>query len=192
MVCVNVVLWHAHPNTTAFNFPPSSSTRITGTARSAGPRAFTPSITPLAVNSRRFITRFATPLPQEIFAGNIFPAAALATSTNRSIIHFVYSTVSGRRFTCDLEAARDAGHIDAAPHYNSVFRVLEDADTTPVLKRLIIQSSVPLRVEGAGVTEEFIHSHPAGQITVLRKKTDATQHGDRLRNWIETEHANGT
>lgn len=57
----------------------------------------------------------------------------------------VYSTLSGRRFTCDLQAAEAAGYVAKAPHYNSVFRVLEDAEITGVLKRLIIQSSAPLR-----------------------------------------------
>jgi transposase len=62
-----------------------------------------------------------------------------------SALFKVYSTVSGRRFSTDLREARDAGHIDAAPHYNSVFRVLEDANTTAILKGLVIRSSLPLR-----------------------------------------------
>ena len=57
----------------------------------------------------------------------------------------VYSTFSGRRFTTDLLTARDAGHIDHAPHYNSVFRVLEDARVTPILNGLIPLSALPLR-----------------------------------------------
>ncbi len=57
----------------------------------------------------------------------------------------VYSTFSGRRFSTDLRDAKDAGHIDQAPHYNSVFRVLEDANTTAILKGLVIRSSLPLR-----------------------------------------------
>ena len=57
----------------------------------------------------------------------------------------VYSTVSGRRFTTDLKDACERGYLSVAPHYNSVFRVLEDVDTTPVLKRLVIRSSLPLK-----------------------------------------------
>lgn len=56
----------------------------------------------------------------------------------------VYSTVSGRRFTCDLQDARERGFIGHAPHYNSIFRVFEDAETTPVLIDLIERSSIPL------------------------------------------------
>lgn len=58
----------------------------------------------------------------------------------------VYSTFSGRRFMSDMRAARDRGHVAAAPHYNSIFRVLEDPTVTPTLKSLVIRSSLPLRV----------------------------------------------
>ena len=58
--------------------------------------------------------------------------------------------------------------------------------------QLLRVGSVPFRVEGARVTDEFIHSHPAGQIPVLRKKAHATEHRDRLRNRIEIKHAQGT
>ena len=57
----------------------------------------------------------------------------------------VFSTVSGRRFSCDLEDAKTKGYIDDAPHYNSIFRCLESKDLTPILHRLITQSSLPLR-----------------------------------------------
>jgi transposase len=57
----------------------------------------------------------------------------------------VYSGFSGRRFSTDLRDAREAGHVERAPHYNSVFRVFEDAAITPTLHRLITRSSLPLR-----------------------------------------------
>jgi transposase len=59
-------------------------------------------------------------------------------------VYKVYSTVSGRRFMCDLRDARERGFIGDAPHYNSVFRVFEDPSVTPILKELIVQSSLPL------------------------------------------------
>ncbi len=37
----------------------------------------------------------------------------------------IYSTVSGRRFSTDLEEAKDKGYLTRLPHYNSVFRYLE-------------------------------------------------------------------
>ena len=57
----------------------------------------------------------------------------------------VYSTVSGRRFTTDLKAAASAGHLTRAPHYNSIFRVLEDDATTPIFRHLVTLSSLPLK-----------------------------------------------
>ena len=67
-----------------------------------------------------------------------------------SAVFKVYSTISGRRFTTDLESAREAGHIEKAPHFNTVFGVLEDEATGPILIKLIERSSLALRtVESA-------------------------------------------
>jgi len=57
----------------------------------------------------------------------------------------VYSTFSGRRFMSDLREAHKRGYIWKAPHYNSVFRCLEDDSVTPVLRNLVTQSSLPLK-----------------------------------------------
>jgi transposase len=70
----------------------------------------------------------------------------------------VYSTVSGRRFSTDLRGAQEKGFIVEAPHYNSVFRCLEDPALTPILKGLIIESSKPLasvEVDFAGDSSGF-------------------------------------
>jgi transposase len=57
----------------------------------------------------------------------------------------VYSTVSGRRFMTDLRAACQQGLIDRAPHYNSIFNVIESEAVTPILYDLIAASAAPLR-----------------------------------------------
>jgi transposase len=57
----------------------------------------------------------------------------------------VYSTVSGRRFMSDLRDAKAKGFIASTPHYNSIFNYLENPALTPLLRRLIEQSSLPLR-----------------------------------------------
>lgn len=57
----------------------------------------------------------------------------------------VYSTVSCRRFTSDLTDAHSKGYVSKAPHYNSVFRCLEDEHLTPILHKLITRSSLPLK-----------------------------------------------
>jgi transposase len=58
----------------------------------------------------------------------------------------VYSTFSGRRFMRDLRGAQSKGYLRTVPHYNSIFRTLEDAKLTPILRGLIIESSLPLKV----------------------------------------------
>jgi len=57
----------------------------------------------------------------------------------------VYSTASGRRFTCDLKDAHSKGYLSKAPHYNSISRYLENPGLTPILKGLIEESSLPLQ-----------------------------------------------
>jgi transposase len=58
----------------------------------------------------------------------------------------VYSTFSGRRIMSDLWDAQDKGYLRTALHYNSIFRTLENEELTPLLRGLIIESSLPLKV----------------------------------------------
>jgi hypothetical protein len=55
----------------------------------------------------------------------------------------VYSTVSGRRAATDIRECEAKGHIDHAPHYNSIFGYLENPALTPILKSLIEESASP-------------------------------------------------
>ena len=63
----------------------------------------------------------------------------------------VYSTVSSRRFACDLADAQAKGHIDKAPHFNSVLNYLRLPELTPILRNLIAETSRPL----ASVEQDF-------------------------------------
>jgi len=56
----------------------------------------------------------------------------------------VFSTVSGRRATSDIEACAAAGHMVKAPHYNSLFNYFEKPELTPLLTTLIQESAAPL------------------------------------------------
>jgi transposase len=62
-----------------------------------------------------------------------------------TVVAKVYSTMSGRRFTCDLRTAQEREFIDKAPHYNSAFRYLESPSLTPLLKHLIEETAKPLK-----------------------------------------------
>ncbi len=57
----------------------------------------------------------------------------------------VYSTVSQRRFMCDLDDAKDRGYLERTPHYNAIGASLEDEALTPILTKLIIAASLPLK-----------------------------------------------
>ena len=62
----------------------------------------------------------------------------------------VYSTVSGRRASTDIKQAHTEGHIQKAPHYNSISLHMRDPALTPILKALIEDSALPLKaVENA-------------------------------------------
>jgi hypothetical protein len=63
-----------------------------------------------------------------------------------SAVFKVYSTISARRFMCDLDEAHRRGHVGYLPSFNSVLRALDNPDTTPVLFDLIRQSALPLSV----------------------------------------------
>lgn len=62
-----------------------------------------------------------------------------------SVVMKVFTTFSGRRASSDLRECKAKGHIDAAPHYNSVFNYLGDARLTPILKTLVEESAAPLK-----------------------------------------------
>jgi transposase len=62
-----------------------------------------------------------------------------------SAVFKVFTGMSGRRFTCDLEEAQRRGHIGHAPHHNSIFNYLESPKLTPILQALIVRSARPLR-----------------------------------------------
>lgn len=57
----------------------------------------------------------------------------------------IYSTFSGRRFMTDLREAHEKGYIRKVPHFNTIFNYLEMPELTPILRSLIIESSLPLK-----------------------------------------------
>lgn len=68
-----------------------------------------------------------------------------------SAVFKVYATVSTRRFISDLQDACEKGYLARVPHYNSICNYFEDADLTPILRDLIVESSLCLK----SVEEDF-------------------------------------
>jgi len=56
----------------------------------------------------------------------------------------VFVGMSGRRATTDVRACETAGHVDHAPHYNSLFRCVEDPALLPLFRALVDESAKPL------------------------------------------------
>ena len=57
----------------------------------------------------------------------------------------VFSTFSSRRFACDLADAHEQGYLSQLMNSVSICAYLESPLMTPILKNLIVQSSLPLR-----------------------------------------------
>jgi transposase len=62
-----------------------------------------------------------------------------------SVVFKVYECLSGRRFMSDLMEAKRRGYLSVMPHFNSISRYIESEELTPILKQLIIESSLPLK-----------------------------------------------
>jgi transposase len=57
----------------------------------------------------------------------------------------VWSTLSSRRFACDLDEAHRRGYLSRPLHPNKVNCYMEDEEITPYLKALIVRSALPLK-----------------------------------------------
>jgi transposase len=57
----------------------------------------------------------------------------------------VYSTFSLRRFMCDMQTAKEKGYTNTSCTYVSVSNYMKDAELTPILKKLITLSALPLK-----------------------------------------------
>jgi transposase len=57
----------------------------------------------------------------------------------------VYSLMSARRFSGELETAHERGYIEQLPHFNTVLGIFDNPIMTPFLKGMIEASALPLR-----------------------------------------------
>lgn len=77
-------------------------------------------------------------------AGRGRPRLPLADAIYSALFK-VYSTVSGRRCLSDLADAKDKGYITRKPCFSKLLHVFESESTTPVLEKLVIETSNPLK-----------------------------------------------
>ena len=72
----------------------------------------------------------------------------------------VYSTVSTRAVHASRPRGRrhERGHVSQVMHYNSIIRHFDNPELTPILRDLVIRSSLPLKA----VEVDFGRSIPPG------------------------------
>jgi len=67
------------------------------------------------------------------------------SDTIYSMVYKVYSTFSGRRFSTDLEMAKENGFAEQKIPYNSMFRYFQKKELTPLLANMVAITSLPLK-----------------------------------------------
>jgi transposase len=101
----------------------------------------------------------------------------------------VYTTVSGRRATTDLEACADAGHMAKAPGYNTLFDYFERPEMTPLLTKLVEESAAPL----ACVESKFaVDSTGFGTVTYRRWYDHKYGREMKEHGWVKAHAMVGT
>jgi transposase len=101
----------------------------------------------------------------------------------------VYTTMSGRRATTDLEACADAGHMRKAPRYNTLFDLFDRPDMTPLLTTLVEESAAPL----ACVESNFaVDSTGFGTVTYRRWFDHKYGREMREHGWVKAHAMVGT
>ena len=101
----------------------------------------------------------------------------------------VYTTVSGRRATTDLEACATAGHMRKAPRYNTLFDYFEKPELTPLLTTLVEESAAPL----ACIESRFAVDSTGFSTCTYRRWYDA-KYGREMKehDWIKAHAMVGT
>lgn len=100
-----------------------------------------------------------------------------------SAVAKVYSTMSGRRAMTDLRDAQAKGFLAHAPHYNSIFKYLENPALTPILKALVEESAKPLKV----VESDFAVDSSGFSTSTYSRWYDHKYGKERTRQtWVKT------
>jgi transposase len=100
----------------------------------------------------------------------------------------VFTTVSGRRATCDIRECAVRGHVSSAPHYNSIFKALENPMLTPILKALVEESASPLK---AIETDFAVDSSGFSSSVFDRWYEEKYGHVKGARQWVKAHLMTG-
>jgi transposase len=101
----------------------------------------------------------------------------------------VWTTVSGRRATTDIEACAIAGRVSKAPRYNTTFDYFAKPELTPLLTALVEESAAPL----ACVETQFA-ADATGFGTCTYKRWYDAKYGREMKQagWLKAHAMVGT
>jgi transposase len=100
----------------------------------------------------------------------------------------VYSTISARRFMCDLDDANEKGYLTRLPHYNSIQNYLESEELTPILHELVRVSARPL----AAVDVDFAVDSTGFTCRSYTRHYDMKYRGKKEHHWVKAHAMTGT
>jgi transposase len=125
------------------------------------------------------------PQPEQHVGRPRLPLADMAYA----LVYKVYAGASSRRFTSDLRAAHEAGHISHAPAFNSVLRYMRSPEMTDVLTSLVGLSALPMNA-----IEKDFAIDSSGFGTANLRTWFSTKHGREMseREWCKVHLMAGT
>ena len=105
-----------------------------------------------------------------------------------SMVFKVYSTFSGRRFTSDMEIAKEKDYIEKGIHFNSLFNYFRKKEITPLLSQMVTITSLPLRT-----IEKDFAIDSTGFGTSNFQRWHSFKHGKEInsRRWVKCHFMTG-
>lgn len=100
-------------------------------------------------------------------------------------VYKVYTGKSGRRASSALDTCHEQGLLLAKPNYNTLFRHMNDADLTPLLRLLLQESAAPLK----GVERTFAADSTGFSTKVYERYYDHKWGRDKKRAKFVKAHA---
>jgi len=100
----------------------------------------------------------------------------------------VFTTFSLRRFSTDINGAKELGYIKNVPHYCTTALYMENEELTPIIQELITASSLPLR----SVETKFAIDSTGFRTTRFNEYCREKHNTDKEHKWIKAHICTGT
>ena len=115
------------------------------------------------------------------------PSLPIADMVYGSVMK-VFTTFSLRRFMGDMQIAKEKGYVDCMPCYASVGHFLQREDITPLLVRLVILTSLPLKT-----VEKDFAIDSTGYGTNVFQRWFSFKYGKEInsRRWVKCHFMTG-